>query len=196
MSTSRRALLGAATALAGASAANLAAIASRRAASPADAELIELGHQFDVLVARHHALDEQRKRLEEDPELVRAEAAVDAVIQRNDGRDTWISFNPNDWAEDQAALYHRLAGHRDECRVRRGIEDILNAMSDVTDAMYPLQRAIVAAKATTVAGAAVKARSAAFQCSHYGSESGDWDQELAHDAIKAVLAVAAAGVVS
>jgi hypothetical protein len=172
MGSSRRALLTsavAAAALTGAAGVDMAAIAANHGN---DAELLQLGRKMDALSTQYWRI------LELDaPWREGYNALVDEFRQRHkDGE------KPNG-----AEFLARLKEIEDRYRQTNPSAD------DVTDAMDGPARRIMALPAHSIAGLAVKARAAAFACSHfYGSEfrDADWDHMHVRTLIDAVLAMA------
>jgi hypothetical protein len=168
----RRALLaGAPAAAAGALAAGTAVNAV--AAATTDGELLELGRRMDALTAEYwriHALD--RPWIE----------AYNALVDEFRRRDKEGSV------PDGAAFLAEMKEIEDRYRQTNPSAD------DMTEAMDKPARRIMALPAFTPAGLAVKARAAAFACSHFYQEEelhdADWDHQHVRTLIDGVLAMA------
>jgi hypothetical protein len=181
-SASRRGILaGVAASLAAGAALNAAALVKARSATPDDADLIALGRQLDKLIDRHEILgaryDEQWG------------AGYGARYQAL--RKELADANRNDLAGMEVAG-DKFMSEVEELQREFGIDDLLEGMDAQTDAMCPIQNAILGSTAVTLAGLAVKARSAAFACSHFWNENdtdADWDIQHARSLIDAVLAL-------
>jgi len=132
-----------------------------------DQELIELGRRFDVLERQFHETDE--KMGPKNDALVRI--LRETAGPRSD--------------EDYNEIWRRLD--------QEFGPDPEPSCDDLSNAIGPLERAIMALPAFTFAGLGVKARIARFECSHFYDETdddADWDHWIARELISSVLAAA------
>jgi hypothetical protein len=132
----------------------------------ADAELIALGVQHDELVKQWGI-----GREKEMPWADRMNSLLSEV-----GAGTPFDLTPEVWEEIEAKV--------DE------LGEWPSGANDVTDAMDPISRRIMALPATTPAGLGVKARAAVFACSHHWDKLFDelnWDDKHARALIESVL---------
>ena len=161
------------TAIAAVPAASLPALTAAAEPNP-DAELLELGRQWDVLADRWW-----RAREIEEPR----DEAFQEKIEEASARANGASLAEQDyramWAEAEAA--HPPPSPN---------------CDDLSALMSPLEEQILALPATTIAGLAVKARLAEQHCSDLWSnendESTDYHDLVARKLIDAVLAAAEA----
>jgi hypothetical protein len=140
-----------------------------------DAELIELGHQHDLIAQRHAAAVARfRPKWDEHRQLMK----------------DWKSDNPGLSSEEYMAAYNRIAN---EIGLTAMEESGLHP-DDLLEESEPIARAILAIPAITVAGLSVKARLARFGADGLWDENdgaADWSDLLVRNVIDAVVHVAA-----
>ena len=140
-----------------------------------DAELIELGHQHD-LIAQRHAAAVARFRPKWD--------------QHRQMMKDWESDNPGLSSEEYVEAYHRIANEIGLTAMEQSGQHPDNLLSE----SEPIARAILAIPAITVAGLSVKARLARFGADDLWDENdddADWSDLLIRNLIDAVVHVAA-----
>jgi hypothetical protein len=138
----------------------------------ADAELIELGRQLGVLIARYKQNGAQVAPLLEEHDI-----RMEPFMLRFKRGELSNAEFMREYDEQYEAL---------------GIEQI-DERDGLTDAMDVPMRRIMALPATSLPGLAVKAMAAAHACSHFfgkSDEDADWDHLHARGLIQAVLALA------
>ncbi len=174
---SRRKLLASAPAAAAIGVPSVATALGGLAAGDDD-ELLALGRQMEPVYSRFYELNKITRPLwEEYNELLSPYLEACKARKITDKRLLEII------GELQTSLKHG-----DET-----LESLAKQMDDLTEATDQPFRRIIALPAHTLAGVAVKAKSAAFACEHFFFEEeddADWDHKLARSVIKAVLALA------
>jgi hypothetical protein len=169
----RRALIaGAPEAAAGALAAGAAVNAV--AAATADAELLDLGRKMDALEKEFWRIHELDAPWHE---------AYNAILKEGHRHYKETGELPS------------AAGFTDKLwDAEKRLRQTNPSADDITDAMDKPARRIMALPAFTIAGLAVKARAAAFACSHFycteDLRDADWDHQHVRTLIEAVLAMA------
>jgi hypothetical protein len=142
------------------------------AAATADAELLELGRRMDALTAEYWRIHELDAPWRE---------AYNALV------DDFRRRHKEGLTPDSAAFLAEMKDIEDRYRQNNPSAD------DMTDAMNEPSRKIMALPAFTPAGLAVKARAAAFACSHFYREEfhdADWDHMHVRTLIDATLVMA------
>jgi hypothetical protein len=172
----RRAMLAIGATLPALATSQALAVSSSWGAAP-DAELIELGRRWDVL-------EVQCARAEElsEPNEQAWVAALDAIDQKAtvDGVRQHVPDAVFLEAAKQADALHPLPSP---------------TVTEVFDAMGPIERRILALPATSLAGLAVKARLAKFGCPNLWAKSADdadWNEVLVRNLIEAAIAAGGA----
>ena len=166
--TSRRNFLGSAVLV---SAALAPAAIAEKTKGP-DADLLELGRQFDELERRYAVSQAFYK-----PRWRRHTVEVDR----------WRDAHPNCSQKQWLAAHDDLWAKLVACDGRETPDEIM-VQAD------PIQEAIISIPATTIAGLAVKARVAKFTASDYWKESdndADWDRLIIRKLIDSVIGAGA-----
>jgi hypothetical protein len=166
-SLSRRGMIGAAGAVVASAAVS---VPSALAGDHPDAELIELGRQLEPIIQR---IENRRAKIEQIHEAGYDEKFEQLRAEYRQGNE-------------------QAFGCLNELQKELGLDVLLRPNDGDLDAMDPILRAILETPAATVAGLAVKARSASFVCSHWDQSDADieWDQLHARSLIEAVLSLA------
>ena len=140
-----------------------------------DAELIELGHQHDLIAQRHAAAVARfRPKWDEHLRLMK----------------DWERDNPGRSSEENMSAYHRIANEIG----LTAMEQSGQYPDELLGESEPIARAILAIPAITVAGLSVKARLARFGADGLWDENDDdaeWVDLLVRNVIDAVVHVAA-----